>query len=62
MKHYLTTSGLLSAQVFKQTEDYVFIELTLKGFKTKYKQLTKDSFYDLKSWVKENYDVIYFLD
>jgi len=62
MKHYLTTSGLLSARIFKETEDYVFLELTLKGFKTKINQLTKDSFYDLKSWVKENYDVIYFLD
>lgn len=59
MKHYLTTSGVLSARVVKYTEDYVFLEYTLKGCETKYNQLTKDSFDGLKSWVKKNYDVIY---
>ena len=62
MKHYLTTSGILSARVVKYTEHYVFLEYTLKGYESKYNQLTKDSFDGLKSWVKQNYDVIYSID
>jgi hypothetical protein len=59
MKHYLTTSGILSARVVKYTEDYVFLQYIFKGYESQYKQLTRDSFDGLKSWVKQNYDVIY---
>jgi hypothetical protein len=59
MRHYQLTSGVLSAKVVRYTQDYVFIELKFQGMETRYKQLTRDSFDGLTSWVKHNYDVLF---
>lgn len=59
MKHYFTTNGVLSAKVVRYTEDYVFLEFTFKGMETQFRQLTRDSFDGLTSWVKHNYDLLY---
>ena len=59
MKQYQLTCGLLSAKVVRCTEDYVFLELNFKGMETQYRQITKDSFPGLTSWVKYNYDLLF---
>jgi hypothetical protein len=59
MKHYQLTTGKLSAKVVRYTEDYVFLELNFQGMEKQYRQLTKDSFDGLTSWVKYNYDLLF---
>jgi hypothetical protein len=57
MEIYTTLSGDLIVNRYHVDMDYVWLSYTINGISQE-KQITKDSFYSLDTWIDENYGLI----